>query len=92
MTATTLNCDIFISVKTTKSQTIVSLQGIDEIHQAIQYFLLGLLGYCLSLVSQMSDKPVEMLAWCQVAIEWGKIYAIELARVILCEKVITLFL
>jgi len=85
MTISTLNCDIFISLTTAKSQTIIDLRGVEEIQAAIQYILLGFIGYCLSFASQILDKPIEMLAWSAVASEWSKIYAIELARMILCR-------
>lgn len=80
MTVSTLNFDVFIGVKIGNSLTIIPIKPID-----VRYILLGFVSYCLSIVSQMLDKPVEMSAWCQVAVEWIKIYAIELAGVILCR-------
>jgi len=83
MTASTLDCDIFVSITTAESQTVIDLRGAEEIQSAIQYILLGFVSYCLAFVSQMLDRPVEMLAWSLIASEWIKAYAIELAGVIL---------
>ncbi len=89
MTTATLNCDIFVRITTEKSQTIISLQGVEEISSAIQYFLLGLLVFCLSLVRLALDRSIgwidEPLAWLTIAREWSKIYAIELAEVVRCK-------
>ncbi len=86
MTASTFDyCNVFVSITTDKSQTVIDLQGAEEIRIAIYYVLLGFAGYCLSFVSQMLDKPVELIAWSLIASEWSKVYAIELAGIILCK-------
>ncbi len=79
---TTFNCDIVFGIKTDKGQTLVYLQGNDEIRSAIKWILLAVLGLCLSSVSQLLDKAYEPIVLMAIAERWIKVYAIELARLL----------